>query len=301
MTANTLCIFHAECDDGFAAALVVRNALRAEGVDFFPGIYQKPPPDVAGRHVILVDFSYKRSVLDAMALEAKSLLVIDHHKTAQADLASVHQLSPRAFYQGWLNCREQHPYACLFDMERSGAGMAWDFFNTQANRGGAHTPWPRPAFIDYVEDRDLWRKKLPGGDLFSIALRSYPQNFDVWDTLVMNGPERLIVEGEPIWRYYNATCGKIMDEAYICHLAAHACWIVNSPRFAASEVAGGLAERALIFGASYYRRGDGLWEYSLRSRTDFDVSEIAKKFGGGGHAKAAGFTSSHLIHERMQT
>jgi phosphoesterase RecJ-like protein len=30
-------------------------------------------------------------------------------------------------------------------------------------------------------------------------------------------------------------------------------------------------------------------QFGLRSRNGFDVSEVAKKFGGGGHAAAAGF------------
>lgn len=34
----------------------------------------------------------------------------------------------------------------------------------------------------------------------------------------------------------------------------------------------------------------------LRSRGDFDVSALAKAFGGGGHAKAAGFTVPKRIH-----
>ena len=35
---------------------------------------------------------------------------------------------------------------------------------------------------------------------------------------------------------------------------------------------------------------DGTFAYSLRSRADdFDVSVVAKEFGGGGHKAAAGF------------
>ena len=43
-----------------------------------------------------------------------------------------------------------------------------------------------------------------------------------------------------------------------------------------------------------------MWQYSLRSRSDFDVSEIAKKFGGGGHAKAAGFATKEPVHIRAE-
>src|SRR5258708_37459253 len=80
-----LCIYHANCADGFGAAWAVRHAF-GDGVEFHPGFYGEAPPDVAGRDVLLVDFSYKRPVLDEMAKAAHSILILDHHKTAAEDL-----------------------------------------------------------------------------------------------------------------------------------------------------------------------------------------------------------------------
>ena len=60
--ANVLCIYHGNCADGFGAACVVRHALGPQ-VTFHAGHYGAPPPDVTGKHVILVDFSYPRDVL----------------------------------------------------------------------------------------------------------------------------------------------------------------------------------------------------------------------------------------------
>jgi hypothetical protein len=80
-----LCIYHGNCQDGFGAAWTVRHAL-GDRVEFYPGIYQNEPPDVTGRDVIIVDFSYKRPVIEAMALKAHSILILDHHKSAVADL-----------------------------------------------------------------------------------------------------------------------------------------------------------------------------------------------------------------------
>lgn len=75
-----LCIYHGNCADGFAAAWSVWKALGADNVDFHSGVYGQQPPDVTGRKVILVDFSYKRPVLEAMATQATSILILDHHK-----------------------------------------------------------------------------------------------------------------------------------------------------------------------------------------------------------------------------
>ena len=62
---NPLCIYHGNCADGFTSAWIVRAYFlqRRIKVDFHAGIYQDPPPDVAGRDVLLVDFSYKQAVL----------------------------------------------------------------------------------------------------------------------------------------------------------------------------------------------------------------------------------------------
>ena len=299
--SKVLCIYHGFCDDGFAAAWAVRRALGEDRVEFYPGVYQKDPPDVTGRDVILVDFSYKRPVIEKMIQGCKSLLILDHHKTAQADLAGLPPAGVSRHEWAQKAVAGIKPVGVLFDMNRSGAGISWDFFNNLAHPEAMSSgSSQRPEFIDYIEDRDLWRKALPEGDQFTIALRSYPQEFGIWDSLVARGVPRLIEEGRPIWRYYRSVCDQLLQEAYICHLADHACWMVNAPYVFASEVSGDLAERALIFGASYFQRADGMWQYSLRSRSDFDVSEIAKKFGGGGHAKAAGFATKEPVHIRAE-
>lgn len=80
-----LCIYHGGCDDGFGAAWAVRHAL-GDTVEFHPGAYGKPPPSCRGRDVLLVDFSYKRPIMADIAGEARSVLVLDHHKTAKEDL-----------------------------------------------------------------------------------------------------------------------------------------------------------------------------------------------------------------------
>jgi oligoribonuclease NrnB/cAMP/cGMP phosphodiesterase (DHH superfamily) len=290
-----LCIYHGNCDDGFAAAWAVRKGLRDE-VEFYPGVYQKEPPPHEGRDVIFVDFSYKRPVLDAMAAKARSLLILDHHKTAAEDLAdlpaperltwNIERDGLGAKHIMYLKPDEPH-YFAIFDMTRSGAALAWDFFV-----GGK-----RPDFIEYVQDRDLWLKKLPCGDEFTIALRSYPQDFLIWDKLIDAGAGSLIGEGGAIQRYYRLRIEELKRSAYGAKLGEHSCWISNAPYFAASEVAGELAERGLDFGACYFEVEKGRFQYSLRSRGDFDVSAVARQFGGGGHKAAAGFTSAGHVHK----
>ena len=44
---------------------------------------------------------------------------------------------------------------------------------------------------------------------------------------------------------------------------------------------------------------NGTWKYSMYSKT-VDVSNIAKKYGGGGHKGAAGFNMDKLIFEKKE-
>lgn len=307
--SKLLCIYHGHCDDGFTAAYAVREYFRTidrdgdESVEFYAGVYQQEPPNVAGRDVLLVDFSYKQPVLRAMAESARSLLILDHHKTALEDLAGLPSVKSWADHQADAeHCERADGQLCfnaVFDLERSGAGIAWDFF--MGSLGEA-----RPLFIDYVEDRDLWRKRFPGGDEFTIALRSYPQTFEAWDRLFGRDDAavaRLIQEGGAIGRYYQLRVEELKRSAYRATLTAedktYRIAIANAPYFAASDLAGALRDEPDVdFGASYFEVRRGVWQYSLRSKPGFDVSAVAKCFGGGGHENAAGFSAAVPVHDR---
>lgn len=284
MTTKPLCIYHGNCDDGFAAAWAVRKAL-GDGVEFYAGAYQQAPPDVTGRDVIMVDFSYKRPVLEQMQKSAKSILILDHHKTAAEDLADIARHPLESAVCIGIDCATD----VVFDMERSGAGIAWDHF---------HPGKPRPAFINYVEDRDLWRKSLPDGDAFTFALRSYPQDFLIWDKLAED-VDGLIRQGAAIHRFYRCQVEDQKKNSQPAKINGVPCRVVNTPYTFASEVAGEIIEAPAEFGACYFQFASGEWGYSLRSRGDFDVSAIAKTFGGGGHKNAAGFKAAAPVHERL--
>lgn len=302
-----LIIFHYACDDGFAAAYITKFFT---GGELCHGVYQRDPPDVRGRDVIFVDFCYKPDVMQRVITNARTVLVLDHHKTALEDCASLFQICPPT-YKAARDLGLFHKpgqASAIFDMKRSGAGIAWDFFSNGA---------PRPMWVDYVEDRDLWLKKLPNGDEFTIALRSYPQDLVVWNDLLPIRPldvpppetpalgeppvdpvQRLIGQGVGIQRYYRMRVDELKASGYLATMGNYVCFVANAPYFAASEVAGELAlHPEAQFGAAYFEVSAGRWQYSLRARDDFDVSTVAKIYGGGGHKAAAGFTVDAPCHQ----
>jgi nanoRNase/pAp phosphatase (c-di-AMP/oligoRNAs hydrolase) len=58
-----------------------------------------------------------------------------------------------------------------------------------------------------------------------------------------------------------------------------------------SEIGHELANQSGTFGLIYYIDSDNSVKCSLRSNGDYDISVMAKHFGGGGHKNAAGFTT----------
>ena len=262
---KTLCIYHNNCADGFGAAWVVRHAL-GDQVEFHAANHGEPPPDVRGRSVVIVDFSYKRPVLLQMAEVATRITILDHHRSAEKDLVDL----------------PDNVYA-EFDMNRSGAMIAWDHFFPR------ETP---PSLIEHIEDRDLWRFELPGTREIQAAVFSYPYDFEVWDELMNYEGMALRLQGESIERKHFKDIAEFRAAAqHTMVIAGHQVPVLNVPYFYASDAGHQMAEDA-PFAACYWDTPEGR-TFSLRSREGgLDVSEIAARFGGGGHRHAAGFRIS---------
>lgn len=302
---NILCIYHGTCMDGFTAAWVVRKALGPD-VEFYAATHGDPPPDVKGRDVIMVDFSYKRPVLIEMAREANSMFIIDHHKSAEEDLqAGTRDGEPTIFrLDQWTgggslqerlrqanlqDCNEGAPWAniyALFDMNRSGAGIAWDFFMQE----------PRTSFIDMVEDRDLWRFQYPATRQVCAAIFSYEYTFENWDDLARksNGTLELQTEGLAIERKHHKDIAELVAKSSRpMTIGGHVVPVANLPYTMGSDAGHLMCQKQYPGGtpfAAYYWDGPDGRTFGLRSLEDgADVSEIAKQYGGGGHKHAAGF------------
>lgn len=251
----------------------------------------------------MVDFSYKRPVMDAMAKTARSMLVLDHHKTAEADLNGLGvDLSKWTPPFGWkrhldnvaqddmenANINGAIIYQ-MFDMEKSGAGLTWDFF---------HPETPRPDIVRYVEDRDLWRFKLVGSREVAALIFSYGYSFENWNRLASQldsaaGLADAIAEGTAIERKHHkdvAELVKVTKRRMV--IGGQEVWVANLPYTLTSD-AGNLMAQGEPFAACYWDTPNGR-VFSLRSTPEgADVSEIAKAYGGGGHRNASGFTLAH--------
>lgn len=263
---KTLIIYHFPCADGFTSAWIAKK--KFPDAEFFPQHLHRPPPDVRDKDVYVLDCAYSRDVMLKMIDEAASVTVIDHHKTNQEALKDL--------------------VCCKFDMTRSGAGLTWDTLFPMAQ--GNYRPW----LVDYIEDRDLYQWRLPFSREVSATLDSYSYDFETWDRIAARKPEDLAHEGAPLIRYQNQLMDRIIKDAREVIFAGHKVPAINTPVFM-SDIGSRLAQ-GKPFAIVWRQAGDGKIAYSLRS-TDagLDVSQIAAKYGGGGHRNAAGFESNNIL------
>lgn len=291
-----LVIYHHNCADGFTAAWAVRRAMEC---DFHPAVHGAPPPQAAGRDLVLVDFCYPRDVMLELQQVARSILVLDHHKTAEEVLTAECRMGAefltvvRMDAQPWtwervMVCRSNLDaggvrkaviYA-LFDQHRSGAGIAWDFF---------HPGKARPVFIDYVEDRDLWRFALQHTREICATVHSYPYTFEAWDALAAETAYSMYQQGLVLERSRAKELAEIVAAAKRRLVIGHYDVPVASLPHTLASDAGHLMGQGEPFAATYYDTSAHR-VFSLRSGPDsVDVSEVAKLYGGGGHSTSAGF------------
>lgn len=270
-----LCIYHANCADGFTAAWIIHTHFNGN-VDFHPGVYQDAPPNVTGREVILVDFSYKRPIMERMIQDAAKVTIIDHHKSAIEDLAG-------------LNCPK------YFDVTHSGAMLTWKYFQPiQAEFSDA------PKLVQYVEDRDLWKFQLCDSRSINAWIFSYDYSFENWDTMAhqledFHGEMDAAKAGIAIERKHHKDVAELVKVTkrhmyFVTPLGPVVLPVACVPYTLVSD-AGHLLATEATHGTSacYWDTPEGRC-FGLRSTEQgLDVSEIAKLYGGGGHKHAAGF------------
>jgi oligoribonuclease NrnB/cAMP/cGMP phosphodiesterase (DHH superfamily) len=265
--------YHANCLDGFGAAYVLwlnhQVGFVRGPIEFQPVAYGEPVPFTnPGDQVWIVDFSWPRILLEELAwnLGARGCLtVIDHHKTAAADL-------------------EGFPGA-TFDTEKSGAVLTWEHvFPDQ----------PVPMLLRYIQDADLWRWELDGSREFRQGLWCEPRDFEHWDGLSAGGMDSVFGSGLAILRHVELEVERIAAKASRAILDGFDVLLANSDGMA-SKIGHELAQRSDSgIGVVWHLDGE-TYRWQLRSTPDGpDVSLIAKKCGGGGHEHAAGFQTPYF-------
>lgn len=273
-----VCIYHDHCADGFGAAYAVWKMF-GDDCTYVPASYGQEPPDVTDKDVYMVDFSYKRDVLLEIAKQARIVIILDHHDTAEKELVNL-----------------PDNVMVHFDQSKSGAVITWEFLH------GASVP----ELLLVVQDRDLWQFRKPWTKAVSAALFSYDWTFEQWDAW-MDDDEVITLEreGKALLRNHNKNVKALCDPAHVDtagftidgkRIEVPA---VNCPWMFASDVGHELCKMFpdAPFSVTYMLSKDKV-KFSLRSDNRAHCGEIAAEYGGGGHPNAAGFSVSQETFAR---
>lgn len=308
-----LIYYHADCIDGFGSAYSAWCHF-GESACYHPMHHGDSwlIDEVIGRNIFILDFSFPRPELEEMARYAKSVCQIDHHASAREGWAS--ELSTEI---GASMATYQHtelPLKVCFDMEKSGARLAWEHFHPEASP---------PLALCHIEDQDLWRFRIADTRAFCIALRLKPFDFAIWHELISEIEKAdsdcyssLLTEGKAIQRFLAVEIQRLADCSLVMPISMRGdpidplqairhgtpilveddlAWrridglAINASALFASELGNVLAIQSGTFGLIWQVGADGLVKASLRACGKLDVAHLAASFGGGGHPNAAGF------------
>lgn len=305
-------IYHADCPDGFGAALAAWKHF-GKSADYIPMHHGEDwePLGLAGKSVYILDFSFDRATLEKIAVQAKAVTLIDHHASARAPWASLLKTSDN----GMETFRhEKLPLSINFDLKKSGARMSWEHFFPAITL---------PLALYHIEDMDMWRFALPGTRAFCRTLRLLPFDFAIWEQLLTETEstdsaryQSMLTEGHAIEQFFEREVARLTQSRLVMRATVRGevidplqavrhgrtflksdgqSWqcisglAINADTLFASELGNKLAERSGSFGLIWQLAADGEIKASLRAAGKVDVAAIASRYGGGGHPNAAGF------------
>jgi len=267
-----LVLYHGRsCPDGFAAALAAwlyyGGLVEMVGLDHGDTRSVDDLPPLDGRAVYILDFSFSAEILRGIEQRAAKLVMLDHHKSAAEKLTGFA-----------CRCGVVH-----FDMDKSGARLAWEFFHPDA---------PLPDLVRFVEDRDIWAWQFPESAAYLAALDMEPFDLARWQAIAAFTPVQaaaFMARGQAMDEKFHKLASDIAEGAQPIAFNGQQGLMVNAPGAFHSLVGEMLSQRSGSFALMWTAGKGGLVKVGLRSQRGYDCIPLAESMGGGGHAQACGF------------
>ena len=224
------------------------------------------------KEIYMIDYCLKTQEMLRLA-EKNKVILIDHHLSSKETA----DLLPES----------------VFDDKRSGASLSWEYF---------HGKKKMPLLVLYVEGYDIWKFKLSNARELTTVLNLYSFNFKVWDKLAKmfqdkNKIKELIKKGGAIVDYQKSLIGELSNKGQEVVFEGCDAVAVNSPVLS-SEIGNHIYTQTGKIGIvwSYKGKNAPKIHVSLRGDGKINLSELAKKYGGGGHKASAGFAVEGKIN-----
>ena len=265
--------FHHNDPDGHASGAIVKYVL-GDGVTLIESDYDGTPIpwDLVeqAEQVIVTDFSFPVDEMKRLA-ESRELVWIDHHKSAMLEFEGI--------ADDWPGIRDLSEAACV---------LTWKYFFPER---------PVPRAIVLIGDRDIWRWAEEDTGPFGESL--YNQDHDAnnaafWKPLLEDDQAvlaKMIEEGT--WLRENTLRNidhMMAARSFEVQFEGYQTLAVNTR--GNGDVGNYGRDRGYEIVYTYVdeMQVSGLTTVVTLFSNKIDVSVIAKRFGGGGHAGAAGFS-----------
>ena len=273
-------VYHHDDNDGYVAAAITLAALGNADVTRLTGNYSETiNTELLDRaaQIYLLDYRFP---VDLMDRYFDKLIWIDHHVTA------IESVQPILAQRG-------RDFEGIQVIGTSGCLLTWRYF---------HPTKKTPLVIQLVNDRDVWNWDL-GEDTaaFHEVSRAFVADPAVWNVLIANDREtnRKVREGHKLLGFVRSVLMPLIEEkAWVQTFEGHQAAFLNLPTSISGETHRLLKKhyegRGIDFVVLFTQRADKVQVgmYRAETKPHLDLSKIAKRYGGGGHSGAAGFTVS---------
>lgn len=266
--------YHGGCTDGLCAAWLFGRYFKSlnKKYKYVPCYHGVRFSESEVEDLVMVDFSYNDlEEMNRVANLGTNFSVYDHHISARGVLESL---------------KVGH---IVFNNEKSGAGLV-------AEATHQTDLW----LPKYVQDRDIWTWLLEDSKAVSAGLQLYqlakytdgkecgPDEV-VWESLSAKTPQDIAAQGNAILTYQEKQIEKMLAKVIAVKVCGFEVMCLNATSLI-SEIGHAICQKypQCPFSITYYDDRE-IRRWSLRSIGNFDVSEVARKMGGGGHKNAAGF------------
>jgi len=258
--------YHADLDGECSAAIVAyAGYTRADFIEVnydrdFPIDHVEDDEDV-----VIVDFS--TDAFGELLRRTSNVTWIDHHVSA---------LSKYKDYSNLQGIRDGAKAACE---------LTWQYYF----HGKV-----LPRVVELIADYDTWTFKH--GEITrqvheGMLLYDTRPLSGCWSRWFVDGVREIRHDGEIALKYRERLNAMVAKNAYHIVWEGYDCICCNSPLYGSNLFDSTDGGDILIV----YRYGNGKWTVSLYAgHSDVDVSQIAMRYGGGGHRGAAGFTCDNI-------
>jgi oligoribonuclease NrnB/cAMP/cGMP phosphodiesterase (DHH superfamily) len=220
-----------------------------------------------GKDVTFIDCCYDYDYLCEIREVSNSIKIFDHHR-----------IDPRIL----------EDFECHHDLTKSATLIVHEHLYPNKEV---------PEFVMQVNNRDLWKKEA-GTDYWYLGLNALFGMFgvkEVFSILDSGSTYAIRKAGLALYPLYE----KLLENGHVADVKVNNTEYITYIKSDNPMLSSDISEKFYTKKGCYavvilYNTGnkDMPYGYGLRTSKDIDLSVVAKKLGGGGHAKACGFKSN---------